>query len=76
MKSLGEYRIYNIATTHWVCTQHIYSDGKGVIFIARGGYGHYIYHKINFGKYLVERVRLTSPKPPLRNLTPVVRFSP
>ena len=56
MKSLGRYRIYNIATTHEVCTQNIYTDGKGGIFVAHGNPWHFTYHKIDFDKYFVERI--------------------
>ena len=56
MKSLGKYRIYNIVSTHHVCAKNIYSDGKGVIFVARGRFGHFTYHKIDFDKYFVERI--------------------
>ena len=58
MKSLGKYRIYDIASSHRVCTKNIYSDMKGIIFIARGVFTHYTYHKINFDKYFVERTRV------------------
>lgn len=56
MKPLGRYRIYNIATTHHVCSRNIYSDGKGNIFVARGRWKRYTFHKIDFDKYFVERI--------------------
>ena len=65
MKSLGKYRIYNIVATNHVCTQGIYSDGKGTIYVAHGTPSRRTYHKINFDKYFVERVRITSPIIPI-----------